>query len=80
MDVINYEIPKMEEMIDFVTKCALEIEEIKEVEWSLCLDNRSKIHLMDANIWNNYIFAQIPEYLGKKGGLDDYYRKIVFKK
>lgn len=80
MDVINYEIPKLEEMIEYVKKCALEIEEIKEVVWSLCVDSRGKIHLMDADIWDDYIFAQIPEYLGKKGGLNDYYRKIVFKK
>ena len=79
MEIINYEIPKMDEMIDYVTKCALEIEEIKEVEWSLCLDNRGKILLMDANTWDNYIFAQIPEFLGKKSGLDNYYRKIIFK-
>ena len=79
MEIINYEIPKMDEMIDYVTKCALEIEEIKEVEWSLCLDNRGKIHLMDANTWDNYIFAQIPEFLGKNSGLDNYYRKIIFK-
>lgn len=80
MDVINYEIPKLDEMISLVKTCALEIEEIKEVVWSLCIDNRGKVHLMDADIWEDYIFAQIPEYVGKKGGLDDYYRKIVFKK
>ena len=67
-------------MIKIVKETAKEITEIKEVEWSLCLDSRGKIHLMDANTWNNYIFAQIPEFLGKKNGLDNYYRKIVFKK
>lgn len=80
MDVINYEIPKLEDMIELAKRCALELEEIKEVVWSFCVDNRGKIHLMDADLWEEYIFAQIPEYLGKKSGLDNYYRKIVFKK
>ena len=32
----NNEIPNLKEMIDLVKNAALEINEIKEVEWSLC--------------------------------------------
>ena len=73
----EYEIPCLEEMINFVKETAKEITEIKEVEWSLCLDTRGKIHLMDATTWKQIIFAQTPEYLNKKVGLLPYYKKII---
>ena len=79
-EIINYEIPNMEELISFVKIVAKEIEEIKEVEWSLCLDNKGRIHLMDATTWKHIIFAQTPEYLNKKVGLLPYYKKIIIKK
>ena len=77
---VNFEIPNLEDMIKFVKEAAKEIDEIKEVEWSLCLDTRGKIHLMDANTWKHIIFAQTPEYLNKKIGLLPYYKKIILKK
>ena len=67
-------------MIDFVKGAALEISEIKEIEWSLCLDNRGKIYLMDACLWKNYLFAQTPEHLSKKIGLLPYYKNVLLKK
>jgi hypothetical protein len=79
-EVVNYEIPNIEEMVKFVKETAKEIDEIKEVEWSLCLDNKGKIHLMDATTWKHIIFAQTPEYLNKKVGLLPYYKKIIMKK
>ena len=59
---------------------AKEIDEIKEVEWSLCLDTKGKIYLMDANPWKQIIFAQTPEYLNKKVGLLPYYKKVISRK
>ena len=76
----NNEIPNLKEMIEFVKSAALEIGEIREVEWSLCLDNKGKIYLMDACTWKNYIFAQTPEYTNKKIGLLPYYKKNLLKK
>lgn len=77
---INNEIPHLQEMINFVKDTAKEINEIKEVEWSLCLDNKGKIHLMDATTWKHFIYAQTPEHLNKKIGLYPYYKKVLFKK
>lgn len=77
--VVNYDIPYIDEMIEYVKELAKEIDEIKEVEWSLCLDNKGKIYLMDACTWKNYIFAQTPEYTNKKIGLLPYYKKTLLK-
>lgn len=79
-ETVNFEIPNLEDMIKLVKETAKEIDEIKEVEWSLCLDNRGKVHLMDANPWKHIIFAQTPEYLNKKIGLYPYYKKVILKK
>lgn len=78
--IYNNEIPNLKEMIEFVKSAALEIGEIKEVEWSLCLDTRGKIYLMDACLWKNYLFAQTPEHLSKKIGLLPYYKNVLLKK
>lgn len=73
--IVNYEIPCLDEIITLVKKLALELDEIREVEWSFCVTNRGTIYLMDANLWSNTSFEQIPEYLNKNIGLLPYYKK-----
>ncbi len=66
-------IPYFDKILDFSIKLADELSEIKEIEWSFCINGKN-IYLMDANIWNDYIFAQLPNY--RKVGLIKYYNKI----
>ena len=49
-----------------------------EVEWNFAI-TKSNVCLMGANLWGDYIFSQIPEYLGKKVGLMPYYNSHVNK-
>ena len=61
-------------------KCALlarELEEIRQVEWSFVLGTRGTVHLVDANIWNDYVFSQTPEFLNNRIGLMSYYKKLL---
>lgn len=72
----NYEIPCLEEAISYVKKLSHELEEIGEINWSLGINNKGKIYLLDASLWNEYYLSQIPEYLNKKVGILSKYREI----
>ena len=40
---------------------------------------KSQVLLISANLWEDYTFSQIPEFLDKKVGLMPYYRYHVDK-
>ena len=69
----NIKIPYFDKILDLSLKLASELSEIKEIEWSFCINGKN-IYLMDANIWNDYLFAQLPDY--RKAGLIKYYNKV----
>lgn len=75
-NIVNYEIPHLNDAIEYAKKLALELEEIGEINWSLGIDNRGKVHLFDASLWDKYYLSQIPEYLNKRVGILSKYREI----
>ncbi len=71
----GFEIPKFNSIIEIVNLLSEELKEIKQVEWSFVIGSKS-IYLVDANIWDDYVFSQIPEYLNDNVGLMEYYKKF----
>ena len=71
----NYELPFYDNIKKQAIKLALELSEIKEVEWSFTVNSRGTVLLMDANIWDDTIFVQQPEYLYNKVGLKPKFKK-----
>ena len=71
----NYELPFYDNIKKQAIKLALELREIKEVEWSFTVNSRGTVLLMDANIWDDTIFVQQPEYLYNKVGLKPKFKK-----
>ncbi len=76
--IINIEIPNFKKAVDTAKKCAKEVDDILEIEWNFAL-TKNKAILMSANLWEDYTFSQIPEFLNKKVGLMPYYRYHVDK-
>lgn len=76
--ITSLEIPHFKKTIDIALKCAKELDEILEVEWNFAI-GKNTVYLIGANIWEDYTFSQIPEYLNDKIGLMPYYRKHVDK-
>jgi len=73
----EFEIPYFNKVKDLCTCLARELEEIRQVEWSFIIGEDEKIYLIDANVWNDYIFSQTPEFLKNKIGLMAYYKKVI---
>ncbi len=65
----NYKIPCLKEIISISKKMALELSEIKLVEWSFTINRDNEIYFVDANIWDDYEFVQLREYLNNKNGI-----------
>ena len=78
-EIMEFEIPKYKEIIKLSKKLAKELEEIKEVEWSFTVNNRGTVYLLDANIYDDFIFEQTPEFLNNKIGLLPIYKKVIKK-
>ena len=76
-DYDGVEIPVFDKIIKEVKELAMELDEIKQVEWSFIINNRGVVHFVDANVWDDYVFCQIPEYLEDRVGLMPYYKKIM---
>ena len=70
-------IPCFEELKEKCAELARELEEIRQIEWSFIIGSRGSIYLVDAGIWNDYVFAQTPEFLNNRIGLMSYYKKIL---
>ena len=74
----NYDglvIPKFKSVIEKVKSLGEELSEIRQVEWSFIIGNRS-VYLVDAGVWDDYVFSQIREFLKDDEGLMTYYKKI----
>ena len=76
-DFDGFIVPYFEEIKESCALLAREIEEIRQVEWSFVVGARGIIYLVDANIWDDYVFSQIPEFLNNRIGLMSYYKKII---
>lgn len=70
--LINIEIPLFDKAINTAIKCAKETDDILEVEWNFMISSK-KVLLLSANKWQDYTFAQIPEYLNRRVGLKPIY-------
>ena len=73
----GFKIPCYEKILKLCEELSHELEEIKQVEWSFIVDNKENVYLVDANIFNDYLFAQSPDYLKYKMGLMKYYSKFL---
>ena len=71
----GFVIPKFKSIIEKVESLSEELSEIRQVEWSFIIGSKS-IYLVDAGIWDDYVFSQIREFLKDDEGLMTYYRKI----
>ena len=72
------EVPEIEKE-EIIEEQQDEQEEIKEVEWSFTVNNRGTVYLLDANIYDDFIFEQTPEFLNNKVGLLPIYKKVIKK-
>lgn len=73
----GFEIPCFDEIKERCAILAREIEEIRQVEWSFVVGSRGIVHLIDANVWDDYVFSQTPEFLNNRIGLMSYYKKVI---
>lgn len=76
-DLNNYKIPSLEHAFEEVVKASNELNSIKEIEWSVCLTNNKKAYIVDANVSEDLLFEQTPEYLRNRIGLKPYYDKFL---
>ena len=76
-NVDGYKIPSLENAFRLVSICARELSEIREIEWSVCIDETGKPYLVDANVSEDLIFEQTPEYLNNRIGLRNVYKKYL---
>ncbi len=74
-DVSGYKIPSLQKAFDLVKRLASELDEIREIEWSICLTESGEAYLVDANVSEDLVFEQTPEYLRNRVGLKPFYRK-----
>ena len=75
----NIEIPLFDKIINTAKSCALAIDEIKEIQWNFTISN-TMVYLLSASLWNDYIEAQIPNYLKDDISFMPYYRKVINEK
>ncbi len=71
----GFEIPKLGSCIEITKLLCEELSEIRQVEWTFIIGSK-QIYLVDANIWDDYVFSQIPEFLKNGEGLMTYYKRI----
>lgn len=75
----DYSFPFLKDMIEYCKIFAHELEEIKEITWSFGITNKNKIYFMDAHLFDEIEFLQIPDYLNNKVGLLPKYKKYMKK-
>lgn len=71
----GFEIPKLSSCIEITKLLCEELSELRQVEWTFIIGSK-QIYLVDANIWEDYVFSQIPEFLKNNEGLMTYYKKF----
>lgn len=73
----GFEIPSYNKIIEYARDMSVKLSDIREVEWSFALDNKGKVHLMDANKYDDFVFAQTPEFLVSRVGFLPKYKKHI---
>ncbi len=73
-DVDGYKIPSLQKAFNLVKVLASELDEIREIEWSICLTDKGEAYLVDANASEDLVFEQTPEYLRDRIGLKPFYK------
>ena len=73
----GFVIPCYDKILELSRKLCSELEEIRQVEWSFVVTSRGGVYLVDANVWNDYVFIQTPEFLRNKEGLMTYYNRVI---
>ena len=76
-DFDGFIVPYFDEIKEKCALLARELEEIRQVDWSFIVGTRGVVNLVDANVWDDYVFSQTPEFLNNKVGLMSYYKKII---
>lgn len=74
-DINGYKIPSLQKAFNLVKKLASELDEIREIEWSICLTDKGEAYLVDANVSEDLVFEQTPEYLRNRVGLKPFYKR-----
>jgi len=74
-NVEGYRIPSLKKAFDLVSVLASELNEIREIEWSVCLTDKGEAYLVDANVSEDLVFEQTPEYLDNRIGLKPFYKR-----
>ncbi len=77
IELMDIEIPKYNEVIELSKELASKIDDVKEIEWLFTLTD-SRIQLLGAGVWNNYLFAQKQIYLNNRNGFYSYYKNKKF--
>ncbi len=73
----GYEIPKFDEIIKITKELADKLYEVSEVEWTFSINNKGNVCLLDANKWEDFVFAQTPEFLISRIGILPKYKKLL---
>ena len=72
----GFKIPLFEEAKEMVKKAALEVPEVRQVGWDICIGENGPI-IIEGNDWTDYMFWQLPAQTPEKIGLMPYYREIL---
>lgn len=77
--IVDFEVPKMDEIIETAQKLSQEIKDVYEIEWSFTLTD-SKVQLLSARPWKNYDFIQKEEFINRKNKLYNFYKDKLKQK
>ena len=72
----GFQIPLFDEAKEMVKKAALEIPEVRQVGWDICISVDGPA-IIEGNDWTDYMFWQLPAQTPNKIGLMPYYRKLL---
>ena len=74
----GFKIPLLKEAIKLAKECAEATPDVREVEWNFCISSK-KVYLMNANLWEDVMFLQTPEYLVRRNGILPRYKDMMFE-
>ena len=72
----GFQIPLFADAIEFIKKAALEIPEVRQVGWDICISKEGPA-IVEGNDWTDYMFWQLPSQTPDKIGLMPYYRELL---
>lgn len=74
----GFKIPLLKEAIKLAKECAEATPDVREIEWNFCISSK-KVYLMNANLWEDVMFLQTPEYLVRRNGILPRYKDMMFE-